>query len=89
LSTTLATQLQDCNDSMMCSTPVKTECPQEKIMYMGMALSLPGCCLMDQHKCGLNASTMGCLERTLIGAATMGNFEAIPCGLGDAADAGM
>jgi hypothetical protein len=31
---------------------------------------------------------MGCLERTLIGAATMGNFQAIPCGLGDA-DAGM
>jgi hypothetical protein len=88
LSTTLATQLQDCNDTMMCSMAPKTECPQEKITYMGMSLSLPGCCIPETHKCGLNASTMGCLERTVIGAATMGNFQAIPCGLGDA-DAGM
>jgi hypothetical protein len=89
LSTTLATQLQDCLDTQMCTMPVKTECPAEKITYMGMSLSLPGCCITAMHKCGLNASTMGCLERTVIGAATMGNFEAISCGLGDAADAGM
>ena len=52
---------------------------------MGMSLSLPGCCISDTHKCGLNASTMGCIERTAIGAATMGNFQAISCGLGDGA----
>jgi hypothetical protein len=86
LSTTLATQLQDCNDTMKCSMAPMTECPQEKISYMGMSLTLPGCC--KDQKCGLNASTMGCIERTLISAATMGNFQAISCGLGGSGGAG-
>jgi hypothetical protein len=83
LSTTLATQLQDCND-MHCGTAKAKECPEEKINYMSMMVTLPGCCIMDKHTCGLNASTMGCLDRQVVGAATGAMFAAIPCGLADA-----